>query len=291
MNAPDPFASRRPATPRPGPPVERVSGRLTVERYSAGERRSGDGVFPEEAPVAVVVNDTDYAVMLASPADVEDFVHGFLLTEGLISDAAEVDSVTVTDRPEGVVAHARLHGALPGHVRRQRTTPGMSSCGLCGVRSLQEAVRPVRPVADGLVFTPAALFAAMNELPDWQPCNTAAGAMHVAAFAAADGMIRLAREDVGRHNALDKLIGALLRDGVAPATGFVVTSSRCSYEMVQKSAAFSVPLLCTASAPTALAIRLARRANMSLVSLARGGSFLIGCGGQRIAATEVTGDG
>lgn len=262
-----------------------MAGSVAFRRWSPEGLEAGERNFPEEVPIAVVVNDADYAVMLASPADVTDFAYGFLRAEGLVRDPAEVDSVDVRRRPEGLIVQVRLLGALPAEQRARRLA-GVSSCGLCGVESLRDAIKPMARVPDGPVYPGAAIVRAMTGLREVQPYNAVAGAMHAAAFADAEGQLVCAREDVGRHNALDKLIGALLRTGVPPESGFVVMSSRCSYELVQKAAAFGLRLLCTASAPTALAVRLAAEANLSLVSLVRDGSFLVVAGGERIEATE-----
>ncbi|MFA9461822.1 formate dehydrogenase accessory sulfurtransferase FdhD [Thiohalorhabdus methylotrophus] len=268
-----------------------VAGRLGFRRWTEDGVESDSRAFPEEVPIAMVVNDDNYAVMLGSPADLTDFAYGFLHTEGVIRDVAEVDSVDTFVRPEGQVVQVRLLGAMPAQMRRERRIAGVSSCGLCGVESLREAVRPIARVPDGPVLDGVAITRAMAQLGDNQPYNAVTGAMHVAAFAEAGGDLLRAREDVGRHNALDKLIGALMRDGITPESGFMVTSSRCSYELVQKAAAFGVRLLCTISAPTALAVRLARQANISLVSLVRGDSFIVLAGSERIEGTEALTDG
>lgn len=268
-----------------------VAGRIGAQRWSADGVEPAARAFPEEVPVAVVVNDENYAVMLASPADTEDFAYGFLRSEGMIRHPEEVESVIRYVRPEGHVVQVRLIGEMPAASRRERRLAGVSSCGLCGVESLRDAIKPLGRVPDGPAFDGNAVLRAMAGLRDHQPFNAVAGAMHAAAFARGDGTLQMAREDVGRHNALDKLIGALLRDRVDPAAGFVVMSSRCSYELVQKASAFGLRLLCTASAPTALAVRLAREANITLACLVRDGSFLLMTGSERIATREVIANG
>lgn len=268
-----------------------VAGRITAQRWSDGAVEPVTRAFPEEVPVAVVVNDENYAVMLASPADTEDFAYGFLRSEGVIRHPDEVDSVIRHLRPEGHVVEVRLIGEMPASARRERRLAGVSSCGLCGVESLRDAIKPLGRVPDGPAFDGNAVLRAMAGLRDHQPFNAVAGAMHAAAFAGPDGMLRTAREDVGRHNALDKLIGALLRERVDPASGFVVMSSRCSYELVQKASAFGLRLLCTASAPTALAVRLAREANITLACLVRDGGFLLMTGAERMQMREVIANG
>lgn len=262
-----------------------VAGYVEAQHWTPDGVSSHERAFPEEVPVAFVVNDTDYAVMLATPADIRNFAYGFLLSEGLIAGAEEVESVNVFTRPEGLIAHVRLLGALPA-ARREHRLSGVSSCGLCGVTRLQDAIRPMVRVADGPVFESRAITRAMAALHQHQPFNAATGATHAAAFANVQGEIRQAREDVGRHNALDKLIGALLQNATAPEAGFVVMSSRCSYELVQKASAFGIRMLCTVSAPTALAIRLAREANITLVSLVRDDSFIVLTGSGRITGNQ-----
>ncbi|MEJ2061518.1 MAG: formate dehydrogenase accessory sulfurtransferase FdhD, partial [Gammaproteobacteria bacterium] len=242
-----------------------------------GQRR-----VPEEVPVALRVNCIDYAVMLASPADLEDFAYGFMRTEGLIDSPEDVRALSLLDQDEGIVVRVQLRStaALKGLTKGRRLA-GATGCGLCGVQALRDAVRPVERIDSGLKVTPQAVRRAVSMLREWQPLNASTGALHAAAFATADGEITVAREDVGRHNALDKLIGSLLRDGRAPQDGFAVMSSRCSYELVQKAAGFGIGMLCTVSAPTALAIRLAADANMTLVSIARPDSFVVLVGEER----------
>ncbi|MDN5863865.1 MAG: formate dehydrogenase accessory sulfurtransferase FdhD [Gammaproteobacteria bacterium] len=262
-----------------------VAGRNEFRRWTPRGVENGCRDFPEELPVAMVVNGESYAVMLASPADLADFAYGFLLTEGLIGDAADIESVHVHARPEGMALYVALYGDPQGVVRSRRMA-GVSSCGLCGVRELRDAVRPIARLADGPVYDGEAIPRAVGALRGWQPYNAVAGAMHAAAFVDGEGKLLCAREDVGRHNALDKLIGAAARAGIAPESGFVAMSSRCSYELVQKASAFGLRLLATASAPTALAVRLAREANLSLACQVREDSYLILNGAERIGGAE-----
>lgn len=258
---------------------------VTERRWSGFVAAEGRCCVPEEVPLALRVNCADYAVMLASPVDLEDFAYGFLFTEGLIKAVDEVAELTVMERAEGIVLRVLLDDA--GFRRappadESRRLPGATGCGLCGVQNLREAMRPVPRVAGLPRVSSAAVARAVAALRQWQPLNASVGALHAAAFADADGAITLAREDVGRHNALDKLIGALLREGRSARDGFVVMSSRCSYELVQKAARFGVGMLCTVSAPTALAIRLAEEAGMTLVSRARTDAFAVFSGEHRL---------
>jgi FdhD protein len=224
----------------------------------------------EETAVALEYNGRSHAVMMATPADLEDFALGFSLSEEIIPSAADLERIALRDTPLGLVVSMTvdplrlLRGAL-----RRRSMEGRSGCGLCGVDSLANAVREPKRVSACLSVEPSAIAAAFRALPDHQPMNRINHSVHAAAWCDPAGAIQVAREDVGRHNALDKLIGALARSGRDPASGFVVMTSRCSFELVQKAAAVGVSLLATISAPTALALDLARGAGVRLGALSR----------------------
>ena len=247
---------------------------VTGTGFSAGvgveEGADVEWQVPEETAVAFEYNGRSHAVMMATPADLEDFALGFSLAEEIVGSAVDIEKIAVRETPLGFVVNLTvdplrlLRGSL-----RSRSMEGRSGCGLCGVDSLVHAVREPRKIETSLEVDPAAVAAAFRALPDHQPMNRANRSVHAAAWCAPDGTIRLAREDVGRHNALDKLIGAVVRSGADPATGFVVMTSRCSFELVQKTAAVGIPLLATISAPTALALELARNANLTLGALSR----------------------
>ena len=247
---------------------------VTGTGFSAGvgveEGADVEWQVPEETAVAFEYNGRSHAVMMATPADLEDFALGFSLAEEIVGSAADIEKIAVRETPLGFVVNLTvdplrlLRGSL-----RSRSMEGRSGCGLCGVDSLVHAVREPRKIETALEVDPAAVAAAFRALPDHQPMNRANRSVHAAAWCAPDGAIRMAREDVGRHNALDKLIGAVVRSGADPATGFVVMTSRCSFELVQKTAAVGIPLLATISAPTALALELARNANLTLGALSR----------------------
>ncbi|BAI73549.1 formate dehydrogenase accessory protein (plasmid) [Azospirillum sp. B510] len=247
---------------------------VTGTGFSAGagaeEGADVEWQVPEETAVAFEYNGRSHAVMMATPADLEDFALGFSLAEEIVGAAADIEDMTVRETPLGFVVNMTvdplrlLRGSL-----RSRSMEGRSGCGLCGVDSLVHAVREPRKIETTLDVEPAAVAAAFRGLPDHQPMNRANRSVHAAAWCAPDGGIRIAREDVGRHSALDKLIGAVARSGADPATGFVVMTSRCSFELVQKTAAVGIPLLATISAPTALALELARNANLTLGALSR----------------------
>lgn len=236
----------------------------------------------EEVPVAMVYNGISHAVMLASPLDLEDFALGFSLSEGIVDSPADVLDVEVTAsdlacatgvsvQETGLTVNLRV--TLRCFMRlkeRRRTLAGRTGCGLCGTESLAEAVRPVLRSVAPVQVDAAALRHAMAGLAAGQHLQSATGATHAAAWCALDGTVRLVREDVGRHNALDKLVGALTRTGFDPASGFVAVTSRASYEMVHKTASAGIGLLAAISAPTALAVRTAEAAGLTLAGFTRG---------------------
>jgi FdhD protein len=235
-------------------------------------------VIAEEVPVALVYNGVSHAVMMATPADLRDFGLGFSLSEGIIGRAEELYDLAVEVAPEGEGVEVRMAIALDRFAalkERRRNLAGRTGCGLCGVESLKEAVRHPAPVASEARIPLEAINRALDELPGRQVMNRATHAVHAAAFAEPDGAIALVREDVGRHNALDKLIGALAWAGRDPARSFALITSRCSVEMVQKAAAAGIPLLVAISAPTAMARRLAEECRLTLVALARHDSLLV----------------
>ena len=238
-----------------------------------------------ETPVSVEVNGLAYAVMMATPVDLDDYAIGFALAEGLIDGPAQVRRID-THPIEGGVA---LRLWLPPErteiaIERARRRVGESSCGLCGIENIAEVLRPLPPVTAHIRVDRAAIAAALAALPDHQPLSRATGAVHGAAFCSPDGAILCVREDVGRHNALDKLIGALARDGIAARTGFILLTARCSYELVEKTVRAGCPMLVTISAPTSLAADRAVAAGLALVSLARRDSALTICDPQGIIA-------
>jgi FdhD protein len=247
------------------------------------QRVSADGVvgpverpLASEVPIAIEVNGIGYAVLMASPADLEDLAWGFALAERLIATPDEVVDCLVHEHGDGVLVRLTLvELAAARAVERVRHRVSESSCGLCGIENLEQAIRPLPPVTARFAGEPSAVFAALAALRDHQPLNRATGAVHAAAACGADGSIRLVREDVGRHNAFDKLIGAMLRAGEEWDGGFALLTSRCSYELVEKAALARCPLLATISAPTALAVRRAEEAGVRLALLARPDAVLL----------------
>ena len=236
--------------------------------------------------MALQYNGVSHAVMLATPLDLEDFALGFSLGEGIVERAAELYDCEVLREPRGLTLQIEVAARCFERLReRRRSLAGRTGCGLCGTDSLDQALRPLQalPPPRGAPLASSAVARALRSLRDHQRLNAATGAVHAAAWCDARGRLLLLREDVGRHNALDKLIGALARAGVDAAQGFVLITSRASVEMVQKAAQAGVPVLVAVSAPTALAARSAREVGMCLVGLARGEDLVVYSGAPRIA--------
>jgi FdhD protein len=238
-----------------------------------------------EVPVALAYNGTPFAVMMATPGDLDDFALGFSLSEGIVADVGELQVDTIDMSLEGV----SIALAIPQHraaalAQRNRNLQGRSSCGICGTASIEAVLRPPPALAASAALHAAALDRALLELHAQQPLNALTGATHAAGWADADGHVALVREDVGRHNALDKLIGAMARSGIDPATGFAVITSRASYEMAMKAAQAGIPLLAAISAPTALAIALAETSGLTLVGFARDHGHVVYSHAQRLSA-------
>ncbi|MCA8929702.1 MAG: formate dehydrogenase accessory sulfurtransferase FdhD [Alphaproteobacteria bacterium] len=270
--SPKPRRNRAVATLRPSPaPVPAVPTHSPeVSPLVAGRLLTAVGARPaewrvaEEVPLAVLVNGENFAVMMLTPADLEDFALGFALTEGLVRRAADVEAIALGEAAEGLVANLKIApGLLSGVEARRRTLAGRSGCGVCGAQTIAAAVPKPRPVSGALPDF-AALARAYAALPAAQAMNRANRTTHAAAWCALNGSVQALREDIGRHNALDKLAGALARDNRDAGAGFVLLSSRVSVEMVQKAAAIGAPALAAVSAPTALALRMAGRAGMTV---------------------------
>lgn len=258
-----------------------------LQRLAFGQGRASDSFreLPEEVAVALSYNGSAQAVMMATPADLVDFAYGFSLTEGIAS-SEEIDTVEVVETPLGIDLQIWLHaGAADRRAARRRSMAGPVGCGLCGIESLEEAQRkPHRVSESSFTMTPAEIMGAMAALIRHQPLHDTTRAAHAAAFWTPAGGIIAAREDVGRHNALDKLIGALWR---APhPEGALVLTCRTSIDMVQKAAAAGFPMIIAASAPTATAVDMADAAGITLVALARPDGFEVFTHPHRIARQE-----
>lgn len=256
-------------------------------RLAVGRTTSSDGtrVVAEEAPIAFTYGRQTYAVMMATPADLEDFSVGFSLTEGVIAAPDEISELEIVEHPKGVELRMTLCDDRDvALMNRRRKLAGPVGCGLCGVESLEAAITPVRRVESAARIGRDAIFTALGRIGAHQRLNIETRAVHGAGFwpfGAND--FRAVREDVGRHNALDKLCGALAREGRDARDGVVFLTSRVSIEMVQKSAAMNAPIVVAMSAPTALAINTAQDAGITLAAVARDDGFEVFTHQYRIA--------
>ena len=249
---------------------------LGVLRPGSADSELLDRPLAIEVPVAMEYNGIGYAVMMATPTDLHDFAVGFSLSERLIASAAEMIEAEAIEQQDGWVLRMTLPpDCLAPVIERARQRVSESSCGLCGLESLEQVMRPLPAITTRPIASREALFAALEALRDRQPMNAATGGVHGAAFCNNDGNFVLVREDVGRHTALDKLIGALAGEGTDPATGFFLLTARCSYELVEKTITAGCPLLVTISAPTTLAADRARAHGLTLVALARSDAMLV----------------
>lgn len=262
------------------------SATFAVRRFRHGAWQSAGDALAEEVPVALEFNGISHVVMLATPADIEDFALGFALSEGILGDRRECYGIDVSATSQGVTAHLEVSSrAFAGLKARRRNLTGRTGCGLCGTESLDQVLRPLPAAGEPLRVTHAALAAAHAGLARHQPLNGVTGAVHGAAWCSPQGEILCLREDVGRHNALDKLIGALARSEQAFDRGFVLMTSRASVEIVQKAAQVGIPMVAAVSAATALAVRTAEGAGVTLVGFVRGEQCVIYTGGAALDAS------
>ena len=254
-----------------------------VQRWRDGDMRRLQDHVAEEVPVAFVYNDEPFAVMMATPADLGDFAVGFALSEGIVEDAADVVIERIDELIEGIEVRMRIPAARAAALAlRRRSMSGRSGCGVCGSELLEAALRYPSPVASTVRVTEVALRRALGGLRAAQDITALTGAAHAAGWASLEGEILVAREDVGRHNALDKLIGAMAAAGHDAASGFLVVTSRASYEMAMKAASVGIGFMAAISAPTALAISLAERAQLTLVGFARADGHAVYTHGHRL---------
>jgi FdhD protein len=230
----------------------------------------------EETPVAIVYNRIPHVVMMATPTDLEDFALGFSLTEELIESADDLKHLEIARYSRGVEIQATVDERLvAGISERTRRLTGRTGCGICGADSVDAVLKQIHPVEGNVTLSVTAVQRALESLAVNQPLNAASGAVHAAGWAQADGAVSLIREDVGRHNALDKLVGAATAAHVMPSAGFIVVTSRASFEMVQKATVLGAPMLAAISGPTGLAVRVAQQAGLTLVGFARGGRLTV----------------
>ncbi|CAN5324814.1 formate dehydrogenase accessory sulfurtransferase FdhD [soil metagenome] len=249
---------------------------ISVQRYVWRESGFSEGrrSIPEETAVALTYNGGTYAVMMATPQDLEDFAIGFSLTEGVVRSPKDIESFEELVLDDGIELRMWLDQSTASRLsERRRHIAGPTGCGLCGIDSIVEATRPATIVGLGREFSPAQIMDAMQGIPPLQKLNVETRAVHAAAFwTPAQGVVAL-REDVGRHNALDKLAGSLARSSVRAEDGMVLLTSRVSVEMVQKTAAIGASVMVSVSAPTALAVKMAEKANITLAAIARSDGF------------------
>ena len=258
------------------PEGEAPSHEHRVVRLAPGEAAAASRVLANEVPVAMEFDGTPYAVMMLTPADFEDFAVGFALAERIVSSPSDIARIDVRFGERGIGVDVRLEKEHSQRlIERRRAIPGASGCGICGLTTIEEALPELPPLESCPRVAPAAIFAALEKLPQHQKLNSETGAVHAAAFCRTDGEIVALREDVGRHNAFDKVIGHPPRHGIDPAGGFALLTSRCSFELVQKAVIARIPLLATISAPTELAVKLAQDSRLTLVALARRDSVLL----------------
>jgi len=266
-------------------PVLRAKRRLVARK---GDSTAGERAIAAEVPVALTYDRATYAVMMASPADLEDFATGFSLSERIVDSASEITELEIVEMPRGYELRMSLAASRTGRLEsRRRRIAGPGGGGLCGIESLEAAVQAPPVVAAKLMVSPPTIFAALKALAANQPLNSETRAVHAAGFwsLTANGFAAV-REDVGRHNALDKLAGALARAHIDTDAGFIVMTSRISIELVQKTAVIGCPMLVAVSAPTSFALEAADFANLTLVAVARDDSFEIFTHPERIAAAE-----
>ncbi len=261
--------------PNPGDPVNAPDASIRVPRLTSN-RVSDERMVAEECPVALVYDGTTVAVLMASPTDMPDLAIGFSLTEGIVRDPSEIDEMNVVVGPDGIELRMWLRADSGRLLKaRQRRLVGPTGCGLCGIESLREARRIGTPVVREAFLTPGQIGLAIEALAASQHLNRETRATHAAGFFVPGDADMIVREDVGRHNALDKLAGALTTANVHAPSGAVVLTSRVSVEMVQKAAVMGTAIIVAISAPTALAIRTAEASGITLVGIARGGDFEI----------------
>jgi len=268
------------------------SSQFEVVQWQANKLAQAQDCLAEETPVALIYNGVSHAVMLATAQDLEDFALGFSLSEGIISSASELYAVEIQQQDNGIALHCEVASERFVQLKqRRRTLAGKTGCGLCGAESLEQAVRYPAQIVSGEIFSAASIAKGLAAIQPLQALQQNTGATHASAYVLADGSVQLLREDVGRHNALDKLVGTLAKlkaqQGQLPS-GFVVTTSRASFEMVQKTASAGVAMLVAVSAPTGLAVRVAQQCGLTLVGFAREDRYVVYSHQTRILNASIT---
>jgi FdhD protein len=262
---------------------------VPVNRVRGGAVFAVPDWIADEVPVALEFNGVSHAVMLATPLDLEDFALGFSLSEGILENAHELYAVEEVHSALGITLQLQVASSAFARLKdRRRSLAGRTGCGLCGTESLAQVTCPLPVLRDTVRLSRQAISRAMAQFASLQTLQQATGAVHAAAWSSASGEVQWLREDVGRHNALDKLIGALVRNDVDAASGFIAVTSRASFEMVQKTATAGVPLLAAVSAPTSFAVTTAQRARMTLVGFAREQGLVVYSHPERLALSTAS---
>ncbi len=260
-----------------------IASALSVQRQKKGLQSSGTDMVAEEVPIALTYNGISHAVMLATPADLEDFAIGFSLTEGIVRTPKEIYGIEIEETFNGIQINITIAGKSFFHLKEhRRNLAGRTGCGLCGTDSLVQAVKILPRLSRTPFVAIAPILAGFAQMETMQTLKQQTGATHAAAWLSKEGIISLIREDIGRHNALDKLIGALQVQKINCSTGAVLITSRTSYEMVQKCVMVGIPTLAAVSAPTALAVRMAGQSSLLLIGFVRGDSYTVYANDQRL---------
>lgn len=262
-----------------------VAPRSAIQWRADQAARPFERITPRETAVGLSLDGRPHTVLMATPEHLEELALGFVITEG-VAKAGDVSAITLKEEAQGVLVDVAFTPGALARKARPRNLEGRSSCGLCGVQRLADAVRPLPLVVKGASIRHEAIPAALAALEEQQALGQLTRATHAAAFFTSKGELVLVREDVGRHNALDKLAGAMAREEIDAASGFVVVTSRCSFEMVEKTARMGCPILVAVSAPTDLAIAKAEEAGITLVALARSDGHAVFAGGERLIQTQ-----
>lgn len=248
---------------------------LDVSQWQNGEIVKTQDCLAEETPVALIYNGVSHAVMLATAQDLEDFALGFSLSEGIVQSVSEFYGIEMQVQNNGIELHCEIASECFMHLKeRRRSLAGKTGCGLCGAENLAQAMRYPALLKTPRTFNAKAIVTALHAIQAQQKLQLQTGATHASAYVQTDGSVNLVREDVGRHNALDKLVGALAKQEL-DRTGFIITTSRASFEMVQKTASAGVGMLVAVSAPTGLAVRVAEQCGLTLVGFARESRYVI----------------